>query len=188
MSNFDKVTGQNRNELLDSFYEMVVKTYAKIGIPVRNKNELLDLTEWHVYPNTENPIMIAGYKKTPFGLKYTIVGSDGSPEGKAAVKESIKTLNSDGFYGELSHRLQDVAESMNIPMVPVDVVEEILNKRIQPLDEYRYSREITNVGPVEKVMFGKPNKIKISKIRRIADALSGIIVDWDQSSHMMCIV
>lgn len=183
---YDKVTGSDRNELLESFYEMVIGTYAKIGIPIKNKNELLELTEWHVYPNSETPMAIAGFKKTPFGLKYTIVGSDGSREGKSFVRDSINTLNSKGFYGELSHRLQDIAEDIGIPKVPAEFVGDILNKEIQPLDEFRYERKITNVGLVQKTMFGLPNKVVISGFTRISEKLIDVTSNWDAVMHRTC--
>jgi hypothetical protein len=106
--------------------------------------------------------LIAGnaYKQTKFGLKLVFVATNGKLSGKIAGLKLIKDIGQSGYYAELSGPTMAVAKKLNINKVNSNTANLILNKHISPFsDGFTYEREVTRLGRIQKVMFGKPNFI-----------------------------
>jgi hypothetical protein len=87
-------------------------------------------------------------------------GSDGSPEGKQRAVHNIRTrFKQPGVYGEVSHKVKDIALAAGAPVVCVDYVSDILGKNITPVGDNQYERSLSGVGRVVKVMVGKPRGV-----------------------------
>lgn len=153
--------GAQRAKYIDDVYDMTVKTYQKIGIKLASPHELLDYDLWWVFLNDEGkPIAFTVFKRTPFGLKAGLSGSDLSIEGKGvAVNELRKRFHDEGIYGEVSHNVEGIVLAANAPKIPNIYAEAILNKPILKLhdDGYHYDRNLKGVGVVTKIMVGKPD-------------------------------
>lgn len=98
------------------------------------------------------------YKKTPYGRKSIAVGTDGSKEGKDAVRTTMrqdKDRKERHAYGEVSGAPENIQRKMGVPIVDTKHVAKILNKDIEIHDNERYSRMLggTKHG---KVMMGNP--------------------------------
>lgn len=159
----EELTGGSRVPYLDIVFEMMERTYKSVGIPVSNPNTMLQkYPVWWLYMSGGQPVAFAVFKSTPYGLKGGLSGHDGSSEGRSAAVKAIRTkFKMDGVYGEVSHKVKDIALAAGAPRVPVEHVPEILGKPVEPTgDGYSYTRNISGVGRVEKVMIGKPRGIK----------------------------
>ena len=154
------ITGGDRKNYQQEAFDIIVRTYAAIGVPVRRPEDLFKYPVWWVYENNEG-VMVAfsAFKKTRYGLKAGLSGFDGSSEGKRIAVDNLRNkFNTNGIYGEVSHKVKDIALAAGAPKIPVEYVAEILGKDIEPLgDGYSYRRSITGVGEVVKVLIGKPN-------------------------------
>jgi hypothetical protein len=98
-------------------------------------------------------------KATEFGFKVSLLGHDGSDEGKQAIIDFLKkAFNVEGVYGEVSHGVEQVVAG-HAPLVPTDIALTVLSpKEIKPSkDGHHYKRKIMPLsGLQEKVMVGKP--------------------------------
>lgn len=158
-----ELLGGDRVPYLDTVFDMMERTYRSIGIPVSNPNTMLQkYPVWWLYFHNEVPVAFAVFKSTPYGLKAGLSGHDGSSEGKAAAVRTIRTkFKMEGVYGEVSHKVKDIALAAGAPKVPVEFVPEILGKPVEPSgDGFSYTRNISGVGRVEKILIGKPRGVK----------------------------
>lgn len=157
------IRGSQRDEYKQEAFDIIKRTYASIGVPVKKPEDLYKYPVWWVYEDQdENVVAFSAFKETKYGLKAGLSGFDGGSEGKSIAVNTIRTkFLEKGIYGEVSHKVKDIALAAGAPKVPVEYVPEILGKTIEPTGEYSYIRSITGVGPVEKVMIGKP-KINFS--------------------------
>lgn len=157
------VTGGDREEFLDQVWEMYQITYRSIGAGVKNPRELLtEFPSWELCFGKEGtPVAFNLYKPTSFGMKSGLSGSDGSPEGKATTINGIRTkFKKPGYYGEVSHKVKDIALAAGSPVVCASHAERVLGKNVEPLEDgISYKRSISGVGSVVKVMVGMPKGI-----------------------------
>lgn len=143
-------------------WNMVQTTYAKIGLIVDSPRDLDEYNVWEVYENDrDQPIAFRLGKTTPFGIKGGLVGSDGSREGRAAVKEYVaEWYRQPGNYGEVSHRMEELAFDAGAPVVCAIYAGQVLQKPLHvESDGVHYRRKIRNVGEVTKVIVGRPRGI-----------------------------
>jgi hypothetical protein len=156
-------TGSDRLDYVDPVWDMYEKTYRSIGLGVKSPLGLLDeAPTWEVCLDGDDvPRAFNFYKNTEFGMKSVLAGSDGSPDGKQLSVNGIRTkFKRPGFYGEVSHKVLDIALAAGAPVVCASYVGKILGKSVDPQpDGVSYRRTITGVGPVVKVLIGMPRGI-----------------------------
>jgi len=162
----DTVTGRNRLQYSDAVWDMYVKTYRSIGLIVSNVDGLLsEFPLWELCLDHDGvPHTFGLLKPTSFGLKSGLSGHDGTPEGKAmAVMELRTKYKRQGHYGEVSHKVQDIVLAAGAPVVCAAYVPQILNKDVEPQENgIQYRRVIVRVGPVVKVLVGRPKGIPVT--------------------------
>lgn len=153
--------GDARSKVEDAVWSMYQKSYAAIGMHLAGKADMREYDHWHVFGDP--PHAFVASKTTPYGTKLGVLGSDGSKEGKAAVKDWLKTaFHREGTYGEVSHGVEHLALSGGAPAVPASEVGAILGKAVEPsADGLHYSRNIGGVGRVEKLMVGRPKGVAV---------------------------
>lgn len=181
-----EVKGADRMKYISDVYTMVISTYQKIGVPISSESDLLKYPIWWLYQNEEGtPIAFNCFKDTPYGKKSGLSGSDMSPEGKATVVNLIRTkFKKNGIFGEVSHKVEEIAIAAGAPVVPARFVEEILGKPVEiQEDGFHYIRNISGVGRVKKIMVGKPKGVptKTKIATNIEDAS-----DWH--NHVACLI
>lgn len=157
------VTGNDRVEYMDAVWDMYVKTYHSIGLIVTSARGLItEFPHWELCIGSDGtPHSFGLSKPTSFGLKAGLSGSDGTPEGKAFTITNLRTkFKTPGYYGEVSHKVKDIALAAGAPVVCASLAAKVLGKEVTPLDDgVSYRRNISGVGPVVKVMVGHPRGV-----------------------------
>lgn len=99
------------------------------------------------------------YKKTKFGNKIALLGSDGEHDSKKELlKEVFKKLKSNGWYIEASKKMEKILSKSDIPFVSdEEKIKKIIPKEINYLENGYYERQLSKV-PVKiiKRIYGKP--------------------------------
>lgn len=152
----------HRGNYIDAVWDMYEATYKGIGLHLPNAQALLKYDYWEVHVGSHGlPDAFQLGERTPFGLKMTLGGSDGTGPGKTAFKGQMRTLaTAPGRYAEVSHVIESLAVLMGAPTVCVDYVEEILKKPVTPdPDGVHYTRNLGGLGAVKKRMVGQPKGI-----------------------------
>ena len=139
---------------------MYVGTYKALGaLNMSSSSELYEFDVWDLTVDSAGvPRAFSCYKKTPFGLKSGASGFDGSAEGKSFQISNIRTkFFIPGVYGEVSHSVESIALKAGAPVVCNSLVPKILKKQVLPHeDQIHYTRAISGVGTVQKIMVGSP--------------------------------
>ena len=199
-SGWKNITGADRRDYLDVVWNMLVNTYKTLGMPHKSPGELMmDYPLWDLSFDSAIPNAFHLLKTTPFGSKSGVGGSDGSPAGRNAIKQLIsRSYYLPGHYGEVSHKLETLALASGAPVVCAAFVGAILGKRIEPQkDGIHYRRNITGVGPVIKIMVGRPKGIPVTDIRNpscpventhMASPIENERDPLDLASHLACLV
>jgi hypothetical protein len=156
------VSGGDREDWEDRVFEMVVTTYQKIGVPVNQPRDLMEFDRWYLYLNTKDqPVAFTLTKTTTFGIKAGLAGSNGSSEGKRIAIANLRSnFFKSGHYGEVSHAVEGIATAAGAPVVCNAYAPKILGKPVEPHEDgIHYTRNISGVGTVQKVLVGKPKGI-----------------------------
>ncbi len=156
------VSGGEREAWADQVFDMVVATYQKIGVPAKSPSDLMEFDRWYLNLNERGEaVAFTLIKTTAFGSKAGLSGSNGSLEGKRIAIANLRAkFFKPGFYGEVSHAVEGIATSAGAPAICNVYVSGVLGKPIQPHpDGIHYSRNISGVGTVQKVMVGNPKGI-----------------------------
>jgi len=164
-----ELRGADRLVYLDDVWSMYLKAYEKIGLIVTRPEDFLsEYDVWEVsVDDTGTPRAFCLYKSTVFGLKVGLSGSDGSPEGRALARESFSTKYlREGVYGEVSHRPAELARAAGIPVVCANIAANVLNKTLDVVDDVHYVRTLMNVGPVKKMLVGRPVGVPTTDIQQ----------------------
>lgn len=150
-------------------WEMVQATYAPIGLIVNSPAELDEYDVWEVYVDGDDVVAFRLGKTTPYGTKGGLLGSNGSEAGKTAVKRYIaEWFQEPGNYSEVSHRVLELALRAGAPVVCAIYVPAILRKPVEiEGDGVHYRRFIKNVGPVSKVMVGRPLDTPVTSAQQL---------------------
>lgn len=148
--------------VLEKVWDMYVDTYRAIGVKAANINEMVsEYDHWSLAYDGDNLFAFATYKTTLYGLKAGFFGSDGSPEGKFAVKARIGySVKHQGVYAEVSHAVEHLAVKFGAPVVCAVHAANVLGKRIHVEDDgVHYTRPMAGIGMVTKVLVGNPRSI-----------------------------
>ncbi len=153
-----QVEQDHREDYEEAVWNMYAQTYAKIGMHLRGPHELYDYDLWEIeLDNTDTPRAFRLYKITRFGRKAGLSGSDGSEFGRRAAKAALQTVyHEEGTYGEVSHRVADIVLAAESPVVCADHAQAVLGKPVKIEDAIRYTRSLGDLGPVTKVLVGRP--------------------------------
>jgi hypothetical protein len=152
---------------MDQVWTMYEATYRQIGLSKANPAEMVsDYDIWQVFMNDGAPIAFSLSKRTPFGVKTGLLGSDGTPEGKSAVKDYLRSnFKTSGNYGEVSHGVEKIVLSANPPVVCAVYADDVLKKPVSPEpDGLRYTRSLSGVGNVTKILVGKPKGVPTTSL------------------------
>jgi hypothetical protein len=145
-------------------------SYAKIGLIVPTPRAMRrEYDQWWIHRTNGTLDAFRVGKTTHFGVKMGLSGSNGSPEGRAAAKAAIATfVNVPGNYSEVSHRPEEIAHQANVPAVCAVDAQRILDKAVQfEEDGLHYTRVIAGVGPVTKVLIGRPRGVPARPIQTV---------------------
>jgi hypothetical protein len=146
-------------------WDMMVSTYAKLGLILDRPSELDEYNVWDIYEDVDGRFIAFRLgKTTPFGIKGGLVGSDGSRTGRTAIKQYVAEWYLEpGHYSEVSHRMQELAFAAGAPVVCAAYASEVLHKPVIPEpDGVFYRRVIKNVGEVKKVIVGRPHGVSVT--------------------------
>jgi hypothetical protein len=148
----------------DEIAELIVGAYASKGgnFEVSNGDDLRksDVKYWIADDVDEDPNADAalGGRETTYGVKMTMMGQDGSPEGKqAAMFKMLQLMKTRGFYAELDLAL---AQKLNIPTIKdLDTIKQVLaGKEIKDYNAStgEYTRLVSGAHMHKKVLVGVP--------------------------------
>lgn len=152
-------------QTLRAVWDMYVHSYREIGLTIADPRDLADEYDvWDLYYLDGVPIAFKLSKTTPYGVKGGLSGTDGSREAKQIFREYIATwFNKPGNYSEVSHKMEHLAFKLGVPVVCAVFAAQVLNKPIEPLpDGIHYRRYLKQIGPVVKVMIGRPYGIEVT--------------------------
>lgn len=147
-------------------WDMAKGTYAKIGLILDHPSDLDEYNVWDIYDVDGGLRAFRLGKTTPYGVKGGLVGSDGSKEGRTAVKEyAAEWYFQPGQYGEVSHRMETLVLDAGAPVVCAVYAARVLNKPIEYADDgVHYRRTLKNVGDVTKILVGRPYGVPVTSI------------------------
>lgn len=153
--------GAQRSAYQDVVWDMFVLTYRTMGLILSNPSELFEYDIWKVCFHGEEPVSFSCFKSTPFGKKSGLSGHNGSAEGKSqAVKDLREKYLKPGYYGEVSHKVEQIALAAGAPVVCASYVPSVLKKQVDPQpDGVHYARSLPGVGRVVKALVGNPKGI-----------------------------
>lgn len=155
-----QLTGSGREEHLDTVWAMYRKSYSTIGMSIPNAAGLLKYDTWDLDMVGGQPVAFTLFKRTSYGLKAGAVGSDGTPEGKAATIHNLRTkYRQPGVYGEVSHKVQEIALAAGAPVVCAALAPVILGKPVEQVSDLEYRRNLEGVGNVKKMLVGRPRGV-----------------------------
>ena len=159
------IEGGGRKQYEAEVWAMFVKTYSRIGLIMSAPGQMYKYAAWDVCLGPSGvPVAINLYKKTSFGWKSGLAGSDGSSEGKQFAVDNIrKKFHRGGTYGEVSHKVEAIAIASGAPAVCASNVESVLGKAVIPSrDGIHYTRVLQGVGKVTKIMLGRPSGVPVT--------------------------
>jgi len=150
----DKIAGR-----LWDIYDL---TYGKIGKHIPNAEAFTKKYKMFYLADVDEDIHVdafIAYKRTRFGKKITLAGTDGSRLAKKAMILQLKALvKKSGVYTEASHKIAQIIESTGAkPIDDEQLVRALLKgKDITWLGDGKYSRDLGALGNTVKSMYGKP--------------------------------
>ena len=146
---------------LKELWEMYTHSYRDIGLSVSGVQQMKSkyccsfLIDVDRDPDPDAFIL---YKKTPFGKKISLLGTDGQKAAKRQViTKMLSLVNSSGYYLEASHGISAILERSGVtPIDDPELVSTVLKKDIRWLGGGKYERLLKGVGFVEKSLYGNP--------------------------------
>lgn len=154
------ITGGGRAEILDPIWDMYESSYMSIGMHIPSPGGLMKYDKWEVFFDGDTPVAFNLYKTTKFGLKTGLIGSDGTSQGKGAIKAHLRSrYMKSGIYGEVSHAVERITQG--VPVVCAVHAAMVLMKPVVPKpDGIHYDRQITGLGTVTKKLIGNPKGVE----------------------------
>jgi len=143
----------------DVLWDMYKATYSDLGLILSGPKDFDEFDVWEVYLDDQGvPRAFSLAKTTGHGRKAGLSGTDLSKVGKRnLVMHKAELFQAPGFYGEVSHKVEELARKLGAPVVCAVDARVVLNKDVQLEDDgIHYTRTLANVGPVTKVMVGQP--------------------------------
>lgn len=146
---------------IQAVFEIYRAAYSGLdaNLNVAMPEGLAEYNRWVLVEDSQGDVLaFVCFKTTAAGLKLGLLGTNGSDEGKLAVKLILRRgLSVNGVYGEVSNGVEAVLTG-HVAIVSVSAAREILDRK--PIEEdpdgRHYWREITNVGRKRKLMVGRP--------------------------------
>lgn len=151
------------DEPLDAVFEMYTAVYAVIDkrFNIPDKYALFEYNRWLLVENDDGCLLgFVLMKTTAFGIKIGLTASDGSAEGKTAVRGfHERVFFVDGVYAEVSDAMERIITKKEVPRVTAADAQQVLaGKNLEAQEDgYHYTRAITGVGDRVKIMVGKPD-------------------------------
>jgi hypothetical protein len=149
----------------DEVFALLQNSYKKVGglkgSGFNSPDDMVARIPFWKLVRKNDKIVAAVFYKDSGGRKLVALGTDGSPEGKAAIVDLMKAeITRQRSYSEVSEPVVSfikkyVLSNLEQYMIPADQVSEILGKEIRITGKYTYTREIGG-NHHEKLMFGKP--------------------------------
>lgn len=105
------------------------------------------------------PDLFIIYKKTEYGNKIALLGTDGQKEAKKElIRKTIELLHTNGWYIEASKKMEKILIKGNIPFVDdEEKVKKIIPKEIFWQSNGYYERKLSKVKVmIVKRIYGKP--------------------------------
>ena len=193
--------GDLTEDTRDKIWHMYKTSYAKLGLIVSSLGEMLsEYDHWRLACDGDRPIAFSVAKSTPFGIKSGLAGSDGSAEGKAAIKQLLSTIyKRPGYYSEVSHAVEHIALKAGAPVICATYAPMILKKPVEPSEDgLHYTRTLKGVGKVEKILVGNPRGVAVTDYNDphcpIQDLGSRLARDGDEDTladvdaHLACLL
>lgn len=152
------ITPDDRKKYLDVVWDILQKSYEKIGgfKSVPNKEALIPETNIWKLVRKGNKIVAVGLYSSKSGRKCIGSGTDGSPEGKAALLQMwLDDTKQNRSWGEVSGAAEHIKLKQGHKVIPNKYASQILNKDILSLnpDGVHYTRMIGG-EPHEKLLTG----------------------------------
>lgn len=151
------------DELIDAVFAMYTATYGAIDerFNIPDKYSLFEYNRWLLIEDETGGLLgFVLMKTTAFGVKIGLTASDGSAEGKTAVRGfHERVFFVDGVYAEVSDAMERIVTKKDVPRVTAADAQQVLaGKQLEAqADGYHYARVITGVGDRVKIMVGKPD-------------------------------
>lgn len=161
------VRREDREFVRAAVWQMFLASYGRIGLILSDAAELDEYDVWEVHKSGEDTLdAFVLSKRTGFGLKLGLAGTDRTAGGKAALKARVaSTLGTEGRYAEVSEAMERLAVDADAPAVCAAEAANVLKKQVKPLaDGLRYERVLANVGPKVKLLVGRPEGIPVTRI------------------------
>jgi len=151
-------TREEISKYIDEIWDIMEITYEPIGgfKSADSKEDLLDKTNFAKLVRKDGKIIAAALYRDHLGKKAIAKGSDGTPEGKTAIKKVyFEDVKQNRAWGEFSGRAENLMLKYGGIPFPNDYAEEILGKEIlsKNPDGFHYTRLIMGV-PYEKIIIG----------------------------------
>lgn len=152
--------GSARHQFLPSVWDAYQKTYRTIGMHIQSPQELLDYDRWDLLVLGEHVVSFRLWKSTAYGWKAGLSGHDGSNEGKKKAVDAIRhDMHETGFYGEVSHKVRDIALAAGTPVVCASLAGIVLGKNVTIVSDIEYQRQLGGLGVVTKTLVGRPRGV-----------------------------
>ena len=153
----DELRQQYQPLVWDQYQEV----YSKLGpLNVGDPSLLMEFDDWHLLLGADDSLhAFALSRMTIHGEKVGAMGSDGTASGKMALRDHFRdVMRTEGYWGEASHATLALARKLRLPKVCPEFAAILLpGKKLTPgSTPGSYIRTITGVGPVEKVLIGRP--------------------------------
>lgn len=154
---------KNLEQYKEQIFKLINTAYSNIGgnLTFRSPNDV-NMADNKFYKVVDIDLddkidAVLVYKRKPAGEKAIAIGHDGNKLGKvASIKKSVADLKTEHYFIEASGNLHNLLMNNGIPYVDdQDIVEKILQKKINWLGDGEYEREIKGVM-IKKRLFGKP--------------------------------
>ena len=159
------LSDKDKEEYASEIFDLINTAYAPIGgnINYKNVSDVLgaesdaDYEVINIDADPE-PDALDAYKKTPSGNKLTAIGHDGTPEAKSkAINRLADLLKQNGYYLEVSGKLQDILLAKGAPIVKdPELIQKVLKgKSLEFNEDGTYQRFIGGEKHT-KTLLGKP--------------------------------
>lgn len=157
----EKYREQYRNQISD----ILKKSYSKIGgygghsagSDAEHKDLHADISK-HLIKATvrSGKITAVNVYKKQFGRKSIASGTDGSEQGKKDfLKQKIEDHQQKRAWGEVSGAVEKIQHKVGYPTVDTKHVEKLVKKRVDPINNTHYIRNIAG-QPHKKTVMGYP--------------------------------
>ena len=147
----------------DDVFALMQESYKDVGglLNIKTVDDLMAEGDfWKLVVRNGHVYAAAVYKKTQYGRKAKLMGTDGSAQGKkdllTIMSEDVREV-SRGAYYEVSEAPEHILKTkFGMTPIPVEDVPKIINKSVTPTgDGYHYKRDVGGLVK-EKILLGNP--------------------------------